>query len=70
MLSYKPFFNLISQRGITTYELRLHANISSSTLKLLKNNESVSTYSLEKLCKYLNCRIENLVVYIDSINEK
>jgi len=57
----------MKQKGATTYTLRNKGefeNISGSTLKRLQNNESVSTNTLNAICKILNCKLSDVVEYI------
>ena len=41
-------------RGATTYTLQAKGGISSSTIRRLKAGESVTTNTLEALCKILD----------------
>ena len=50
--------------GATTYTLQVKGGISSSTIRLLKAGDSVSTNTLEALCKILDCTIQNIVEYL------
>jgi DNA-binding Xre family transcriptional regulator len=57
----------MAKRGATTYTLRNKGrddNISGSTIMRLQNNESVSTNTLNTLCKTLDCRLPDIVEYI------
>ncbi|WP_369284187.1 helix-turn-helix domain-containing protein [Oscillibacter sp. GMB15532] len=64
MISYAPLWETMKKRGATTYILQVKGEISSSTIRRLKANESVSTNTLETLCKILNCTLEDLVTYL------
>jgi len=50
--------------GATTYTLQVKGGISSSTIRRLKAGDSVSTNTLEALCKILNCTIQDIVEYL------
>ena len=63
MVSYAPLWKTMQQRGATTYTLQVKGQISSSTIRRLKAGESVSTNTLDALCKLLDCAIEDIVVY-------
>lgn len=54
----------MEKRGATTYTLQVKGGISSSTIRRLKSGDSVSTNSLEALCKILNCTISDIVEYL------
>ena len=63
MISYSPLWDTMEKRGATTYTLQVKGNISSSTIRRLKANESVSTNTLDALCKILQCTIPDIIEY-------
>lgn len=64
MISYAPLWRTMEKRGATTYTLQVKVGISSSTIRRLKAGESISTNSLDALCKILNCTIQDVVEYL------
>ena len=64
MISYAPLWKTMQERGATTYTLEVKGNISSSTIRRLKAGESVSTNTLDALCKILDCEITDVINYI------
>lgn len=64
MISYERLFQTMELRGATTYTLQVKGGISSSTIRRLKAGESVSTNTLDALCKILDCTLEDIVEYI------
>ena len=63
MISYAPLWETMEKRGATTYTLQVKGNISSSTIRRLKANDSVSTNTLDALCKILQCTLSDIVEY-------
>lgn len=61
MVSYAPLWKTMKERGATTYTLQAKGDISSSTIRRLKSGDSVSTNTLESLCKLLNCTIQDVI---------
>ena len=51
-------------QGATTYTLQVRGEISSSTVRRLKAGESVSTNTLDALCRILECELSEIVEYI------
>ncbi len=49
VISYAPLWETMRKRGATTYTLQFKGGVSSSTSRLLKDGESVSTNTLEAL---------------------
>ena len=64
MISYAPLWETMKKRSATTYTLQVKGGISSSTIRRLKAGESVSTNTLEALCKILVCELQDLVEYL------
>ena len=64
MISYAPLWETMERRGATTYTLQAKGGISSSTIRRLKAGESVSTNTLDALCRILNCTLEDIVEYV------
>lgn len=64
MVSYERLWRLMDQKQATTYTLQVKGGISSSTVRRMKAGESISTNTLEALCKVLDCKIEDIIEYI------
>lgn len=63
MISYKPLWETMKAKGITTYMLINLHGINPRTVHNLKHNKSITLYTMEKLCKILNCQAEGIVVF-------
>ncbi|MBQ9510575.1 MAG: helix-turn-helix transcriptional regulator [Clostridia bacterium] len=64
MISYEPLYKTMREKGISTYKLINSFGISSSLLDRLRHNKPISTVTLDDLCKILNCRVEDVLIYI------
>lgn len=64
MISYDPFYKTLAEKKITTYKLIKDFNVSRSLLDRLKHNKPISTVTLNDLCGFLGCRVEDILVYI------
>ena len=64
MISYERIWKTMEPRGATTYTLQVKGGISSSTIRRMKAGDSVSTNTLEALCKILDCTLEDIVEYL------
>lgn len=64
MISYLPFYMTLKEKNITTYRLIKDYNISSSLIDRLKHNKPISTVTLNDLCSILDCKVEDIIVYI------
>ncbi len=63
MISYAPLWETMRKKKATTYTLQVKGEISSSTIRRLKAGESVSTNTLDALCKVLNCGIDDIITF-------
>lgn len=62
--NYDKLFKLLKDRGITTYKIRKENIISQAALTKMKNGKgNIDTRTLERLCAYLDCRIEEIMEY-------
>lgn len=64
MICYGPLWKTMSEKEATTYTLREIHKMSHSTVQRLQKDMPVSTYTLNRLCKILNCRLEDVAEYI------
>lgn len=64
MISYEPFYRTIKENNVSTYKLITKYGVSRSLLDRLKHNKPISTQTLDDLCSYLDCRVEDIMVYI------
>ena len=63
MICYAPLWATMQRKKATTYTLQVKGAISSSTIRRLKAGESVSTNTLDALCKVLNCGIDDIITF-------
>lgn len=61
MISYKPLFRLLLERDLTKTQLREAVGFSTATLAKMSKGEYISLETVESICKYLNCKIEDII---------
>ena len=61
MISYSKLWKLLIDKNMTRSELREAVGFSTNTLAKLGRNESVTVGTLERICLFLNCNIEDIV---------
>ena len=64
MISYEPFYDTLKKKGITTYKLINAYGVSRSLIDRLKHNKPISTVTINDLCGFLDCKIEDILIYI------
>ncbi len=60
-ISYNKLWKLLIDKNMTKTELRLKADIATSTLAKLSKNEQVSMEVLLKICSTLDCDISDIL---------
>ena len=55
----------MKNRGVSQYKLIKDYHFSTRQLDRLRKNESVSTHTLDILCQILDCKIEDVAVYLE-----
>lgn len=65
MIVFERLWNTMKLRDISQYKLIKDYHFSSGQLDRLRKNENVSTYTLNQLCKILNCKLEDIAEYKD-----
>ena len=63
MITYKPLWETMKEKGVTTYTLINKYNISSSTIHRLRHDQGVTTQLIDDLCKILDCNVEDIIKY-------
>lgn len=65
-VSYLRLWKLLLDKRMKRIDLAKVAGISSTTLAKLGRDEYISMDSMSKICKTLNCRIEDIIEFVDS----
>lgn len=65
MIVFNKLWDLMKEKGISTYQLRENCGIDSKTVRRLKANDNIETKTLNKLCAALKCRLEDIAEYIE-----
>ena len=65
MISYKPLYKTLKEKGISTYKLINEYGMSRSLLDRLKHNRPISTVTLNDLCNILHCKVEDILVFTE-----
>ena len=64
MISYKPFYQTLFQKGVTEYNLIYKQGFSANTLYRMKKGEAISTKTLDALCYALDCKVDDIIEFI------
>ncbi len=63
-IKFDKLFDLMREKGLTTYKIRKNKIISEGTLQKLRENGTVSTESIAALCAALDCQPGDIIEYV------
>lgn len=69
MILYTKLWQTMKARGISQYKLIKDYGFSTGQLDRLRKNENLNTYTLDRLCAILHCRLEDIAEYIPDTGE-
>ena len=64
LISYAPLFQTMKDKKITSYRLE-KLGFSRATYYSIQKGNSVSTNTINQLCKLLKCDVSDIIQYID-----
>lgn len=65
MITFDRLWETLKKREISQYKLIEEYKISTGQLDRLRKNGNVNTYTLNQLCKILDCKLEDIAEYIE-----
>lgn len=69
MITYERFWTTLYCKDFSTYTLIHKHHISSSTINRLRHNKPVSTETIDKLCKAMDCDVDDIIKYTENEQE-
>ena len=64
-INYDKLFHMMIDRKITNIQLKDMAGISANIITRLKRDEYISIESIEKICKALQCGVDDILEFVD-----
>ena len=64
MFRFDRLFLTMEQKGVSTYRLREECGIDSKTVRRLRANQNIEMKTLDRICSFLDCKIEDVVEFI------
>lgn len=63
-ISYYSLFLLLEEKGIPVSDLRYKHNFNPKTVDALLENKSITTDTIERLCRLLDCQPGDILKYV------
>ncbi|WP_270388049.1 helix-turn-helix domain-containing protein [Blautia hansenii] len=70
MISYEPLWTTLKNREVTQYQLINKYHVSAGQLSRLRKNNYISTHTIDILCEILDCKVEDILMYIPNDETK
>lgn len=70
MIVFDKLWETMKAKHVSTYALRDRFDIDSRTICRLRANQTVTTDTLDKLCRILDCKLYEIAEYLPEEAEK
>ncbi len=64
MISYAPLFRTMKKKNISSYRLE-KMGFSRATYYSIQKGNSISTNTVNQLCRLLDCGVSDIIEYLD-----
>lgn len=64
MIAFYKLWDKMNRMGIRKKDLKDKKIVSGATINKMKNNEIVTTESIDKLCEFFQCQPEEILEFI------
>lgn len=65
MISFKPFWKTMESQEMTQYRLIKEYGIDNKLLFKLRHNGNITVRTVERLCRILDCDINDIVEFVN-----
>lgn len=70
MIVFDRLWTTMKEKDVSQYKLIKEYKISTGQLDRLRKNENVNTYTLDQLCRILDCSLDDIAEYKESQKRK
>ncbi len=64
MIVFEKLWQTMKEKNVSQYALIHKHNFSTGQLDRLRKNENINSYTLNTLCKILDCKLEDIAEYV------
>lgn len=68
-VSYKKLWHLLIDKDMKNKDLQEAANLTSHAMRKLSRDEAITTDTLAKICRCLDCKVDDIMDVIE-LNDK
>lgn len=63
MIVYDRLWETMKRKGVSQYKLIKEYGVSSGQLDRIRKGDNINMYTLNALCKILDCAVEDIIEY-------
>ena len=67
-MNYNKLWKLLIDRNMIKKDLREQANLTTNVIAKMGKNENVSTEVLCKICKALDCQLDDIMELVEEVS--
>ena len=64
-VTYNKLWHLLLDRGMKKKDLQEDANLTNHTMLKLRNNMDITTETIGRICKALDCQMTDIMEFIE-----
>lgn len=68
-VSYKRLLHMLIDKDMTIADLQKQAGYSANISTRLRNDTYISLESVEKICRVLNCKMDDIIEFVSENTE-
>lgn len=69
MISFEPFWEMLSEQGISIYNLEYDYEFNPAEISRLKNNHNFTLKFINRICHLFHCQPSDIIRFIASEEE-
>ena len=63
---YNKLWHILIDRNMKKKDLQAAAGLTNHTMLKLRNNENITTETIDKICKALDCQADDIMDFVES----
>lgn len=64
MISFNPLWKTLIDKNMKKQDLAACVGITKKTVSMMARNETISLRLLDRICKELGCRVQDVIEYV------
>lgn len=65
MIIYKDIIKKLREKGYKEYILKENGILSANTFMAIRHGKPISLNSIDKICELLECKVEDIIEYVE-----